>query len=231
MSYIINRMVKPISKTSRVKKAPPEERILKAAREEFVGQGLKGARMQAIADRAGVNKALLHYYFRTKEKLYAAALADIVTTIGNGLRTGLGARTEDEDLRSLLRQVVTVYVNTLQKNPEFPRFMARELLEGGTRLKEIVDLFINGFGDIPARIYAQIVREEKHGAVRRVKPLHLALNIVSMSVFAFIARPLLSIVSDRAGLKVTLDGAGFTGDRIDSIFTMVCDGIFKEKAK
>ncbi len=58
-----------------------EQKILNAAREEFINTGLKGARMQEIADRAGVNKALLHYYFRSKEKLYEAAIREVGETL------------------------------------------------------------------------------------------------------------------------------------------------------
>jgi len=177
-----------------------------------------------------VNKALLHYYFRSKERLYDAALADIVTTIGNRLRAELGTPGNNENLRSLLRQVVTVYVRTLQKNPDFPRFMVRELIEGGTRLKEIVAMFVGSFGDIPARIYSQILKEQKHGTVRSFKPLHLAVNIVSMSVFPFIARPMLAAIGTRTGIPIALDGEDFVNDRIETIVSMTCDGIFKETA-
>ncbi|HLP43493.1 MAG TPA: helix-turn-helix domain-containing protein, partial [Fibrobacteria bacterium] len=62
-----------------------EKRILVAARKEFVAKGLDGARMQAIATSAGVNKALLHYYFRGKDRLYRTVLADTMRTVWNAL--------------------------------------------------------------------------------------------------------------------------------------------------
>ena len=69
------------------KSTPPEsevsaqEKILDAARAEFIAKGFKSARMQAIAKSAGVNHALLHYYFRSKEKLYDAAVRETVRTV------------------------------------------------------------------------------------------------------------------------------------------------------
>jgi len=220
-------MVKPSNKTIRSKNASAEERILRAAREVFIECGLAGTRMQTIADRAGANKALLHYYFRSKERLYEAVLENILTTIGSALRSQLPQGKEINDLRGLLRQIITVYINTFRSNPDFPRFMIREFADGGTHLPGIVNLFISGFGDIPRRIYGLLQKEALRGRMRTVVPLHIVLNIVGMCVFTFIAQPVLAIVDKKTSLHLTFDDAFFT-DRINAIVTMACDGIFKE---
>ena len=62
-------------------KVETEKIIIKAAHEVFIEKGLQGARMQEIADRAGINKALLHYYFRSKDKLFDAVFQDIIKEI------------------------------------------------------------------------------------------------------------------------------------------------------
>jgi len=220
-------MVKPSDKTIRSKNGSAEERILHAARQVFIERGLGGARMQTIADRAGANKALLHYYFRSKERLYEAVLENILTTIGSALRKQLPPGRKISDLRGLLRQIITVYINTFRANPDFPRFMIREFADGGAHLPRIVNQFISGFGDIPRRIYTLLQKESLLGKMRTIVPVHIALNIVGMCVFTFIARPVLAIVDERTSLNLKFDDR-FFADRINAIVTMACDGIFKE---
>jgi TetR/AcrR family transcriptional regulator len=221
-------MVKPFNKTIQSKNGSAEERILRAAREVFIERGLGGARMQTIADRAGANKALLHYYFRSKEQLYEAVFENILTTIGSALRSQLPPHDREiNDLRGLLRQIVTVYINTFRANPDFPRFMIREFADGGAHLPGIVNLFISGFGDIPRRIYGLMQKEAGLGHMRTIVPVHIALNIVGMCVFTFIARPVLAVANKKTSLNLKFDDE-FFNDRINAIVTMACDGIFKE---
>lgn len=221
-------MVKPISKTNRSKKDSTERKILDAAREEFVDQGLKGARMQAIADRAQVNKALLHYYFRTKEKLYDAVLRNILETVWSVLRDKLSRGGQTDDIRTLLRQIVTVYIKTLEENRDFPRIMLREIAEGGTRLPLLIENFIQSFGEIPLKINRLLQKEMRRGTIRHIEPIHVAINVLGMCVFTFFAQPILSMAGERGVLKISFDRK-FYHDRIESIVGMACDGIFRGK--
>jgi TetR/AcrR family transcriptional regulator len=221
-------MVKPSDKTIGLKNGTADGRILAAARHEFIDRGLRGARMQAIANRAKVNKALLHYYFRSKEKLYEAVLENILATIGGALREQLPPGKKVDDVRGLLRQIITAYINTFRVNPDFPRFMVRELADGGTHLPRIVNSFIDGFGDIPLRIYSLLQKEGRRGRLRPIVPVHIALNIVGMCIFTFIARPILAVVEERTSLHLSFDDR-FFDDRINAIVAMACDGIFKKE--
>jgi AcrR family transcriptional regulator len=219
-------MVKPTDVTIQPNPDSSELRILAAAREEFIGRGLRGARMQSIADRAGVNKALVHYYFRSKEKLYDAVLQDTMRTIVGALQRELPPDTEETDLRTLLRRIVTAYITTFQSNPNFPRFIIRELADGGTRLPGLIDAGIMTAGVFPRRIHALLIAGMEQGTIRKIKPVHFLLNLLGMSIFTFIARPILTLVNKRAPLGIAFDDAFFT-DRIDSIVDLAC-GIFKE---
>jgi TetR/AcrR family transcriptional regulator len=223
-------MVKLHDKTIRLKKDSAEERILCAARQVFIERGLAGARMQMIADRAGVNKALLHYYFRSKERLYDAALEKILTTIGSALRKQLPQDNRIQDARGLLRRIITVYIGTLRANPDFPRFIMREFADGGSHLPRIADVFISGFGDIPQRIYTLLRKEPLREPFRTVVPVHIALNIVGMCIFTFMARPILDAIKGVTPFNLKFDDT-FFNDRIDTIVAMACDGIFKEHRK
>ncbi|MBN1129584.1 MAG: helix-turn-helix transcriptional regulator [Chitinispirillaceae bacterium] len=220
-------MVKPDKKTIRLKNASSESLILSAARAEFIDHGLRGARMQAIADRGRVNKALLHYYFRSKEKLYEAVLQDMMHTLLGAVRQQLPHEGGKDDLRSLLRLVVTTYIKTLQQNPDFPRFILREIVEGGAHLPIMVNELISSFGDIPLRIQRLLVAQRTLGGIRKVDPVHIALNILGMCIFTFIARPIVGAVNERLDLGIRFDD-GFFNQRIEAILDMAFNGLFKE---
>ncbi|NTW33144.1 MAG: TetR/AcrR family transcriptional regulator, partial [Bacteroidetes bacterium] len=101
-----------------------EKLILKAAKKVFIDKGFDGARMQEIADLAGINKALLHYYFRSKEKMFDAVFEDVfmqflpeVTEVMNSEIT----------LFDKIKTFVDVYITALLKNPHIPIFVLHEL--------------------------------------------------------------------------------------------------------
>jgi TetR/AcrR family transcriptional regulator len=221
-------MVKRNDKTIRLKPLSPETSILSAARAEFIEHGLRGARMQAIADRCNVNKALLHYYFRTKERLYEAVLQDMMQTLLGAVRKQLLLEGGEDDLRSLLRLVVTTYIKTLQQNPEFPRFILREIVEGGAHLPVMVNELVSSFGDVPLRIHRLLLAHFKQGTIRQVDPVQFALNVLGMCIFTFIARPIVGAVNERVNLGVRFDDA-FFDQRIEAILDMVFNGLFKEQ--
>jgi AcrR family transcriptional regulator len=218
-------MVKPFAQKDTGADDSAEKKILAAARVEFIVHGLRGARMQEIADRARANKALLHYYFRSKEKLYEAVIADIVRTVGSGVREQLAQEKKDGDLRFLLRQIVTGYITVFRKNPDIPRFIMREIVDGGTHLEAIFMMIATSFGDIPVRIYGHLISEGRAGRLRKIPPIHIALNLIGMSIFVFMARPIIDVMDTKLKLNLKFDDE-FYQQRIDAIVVMACDGMF-----
>ncbi|MBN1607852.1 MAG: TetR/AcrR family transcriptional regulator, partial [Polyangiaceae bacterium] len=93
-----------------------EEKILLAAMEEFNRKGVYGARMQAIADRADVNKALLHYYFRSKERLYLRVLERILVPFSRRLEVMFDGLNQD-DFAGAVRCIVSLIVDSTQAQP------------------------------------------------------------------------------------------------------------------
>ena len=104
-------------------KSSTEELILAAAQAVFLEKGLAGARMQEIADRAGINKALLHYYFRSKEKLSVLIINRAVGELLPRLMTILET---DYDLFEKIRQLAREYVTFLSHNSFLPLFIVNE---------------------------------------------------------------------------------------------------------
>jgi len=169
------------------KKDSTEDKILEAAKNVFVTKGMDGARMQEIADEAGINKALLHYYFRSKEKLFEAIFSKIIQFAFPEISRIVQS---EEPVVSKIEQVVNAYIDLLIKHPFIPAFIMKELNRDPSGLFKMVLKF--GFN--PQAIFDQIQRSMDRGEIIQMKPIHLTANIVSMCVFPFAARPVLSFV-------------------------------------
>lgn len=160
-----------------------EKRILEAARMVFIRKGYNGARMQEIADEAGINKASLHYYFRSKDRLFAEifkqAFSSMVPVVNQILF-------EEGEFEEKLTTLVRHYTKLLMENPYLPQFILSETArdpEGLTRL-------FNEAGIKPDQFIPQFIRQFGHLVPEGTDPRHLLLNILSMSIFPFAARPL-----------------------------------------
>jgi AcrR family transcriptional regulator len=201
-----------------------ERRILAAARKEFIAKGLDGARMQSVATQAGVNKALLHYYFRSKEKLYQKVLEDTLETVWAKLAGEFRSRSADAGLEPLLRTVVTTYVRTLAANPEFPLFMFREMASGGAAFREGIPELMRRFQDVPAAIAGALKDETAAGKIKRTPPVHFFMNMMGMTVATFLLMPMIQKLGPAFGVKIDF-GEAFLEDRIQSITDTLLHGI------
>ncbi len=169
------------------KKDSTEYKILEAAKNVFVAKGMEGARMQEIADEAGINKALLHYYFRSKERLFEAIFSEIIKYAFPKLTKVLHS---DSDITSKIEQFVDAYLNILIKHPFIPGFVMKELNRDPSGLFKLV----TKFGIDPQPVFKNIKEAMDKGEIVQMDPRHLAINIISMCVFPFAVRPILSFV-------------------------------------
>src|SRR5690606_202556 len=110
-----------------------EQKIVEAAKQVFLEKGMAGARMQDIADRAGINKALLHYYFRSKEKLFEIIFEEAAGTFIPPLNEVFS---QTDDLFLMIRHFVATYINTIGENPYIPAFVAHEINQNPDRILE-----------------------------------------------------------------------------------------------
>ena len=168
-------------------KPDTEQQILEAARAVFIRKGLEGARMQEIADKAGINKALLHYYFRSKEKLFnhifENALAGVFEVINQSIH-------EEGDIFSFIETFVDHYLTILKENPFIPNFIFNEISSHPERvslLSRKIKLNIPEF----IRMMERNIAQKK---IIPVSPEHLIIDLLGMCVFPYVARPLLEEV-------------------------------------
>lgn len=163
-----------------------EQKIIATARRIFLERGLDGARMQDIADEAGINKALLHYYFRSKEKLFEI--------IFNEQRKKFKAVIDpviksDLSIIEKIKKIIDNQTDVILENPKMPLFMMTEIAKNPGLL-----LSIPRTEDEmePFKMFMkQIKQEGKEGKIREVTPEFLWMNILSLNMFPFVGMPLL----------------------------------------
>ena len=181
---------------SRSRDKDTEQQILDAARTVFLRRGTAGARMQEIAREAGVNQALLHYYFGSKERLSAAVFQQIASRIFPALVQTLAA---DISLDEKIDALTGVYLDNLSQNPFVPGYLISELHHHPERVRA---LLADAIGADPKsvlppllkKLEKQIDERVRAGTMRRIQPQHLVINVVSLCIFPFAARPMLTIV-------------------------------------
>ena len=164
-----------------------ENQILVAAREVFILKGFEGARMQEIADRAGINKALLHYYFRSKENLFDAIFSEVASRLFPAVRQLFESELAIKEKISFF---VKIYLNMLHENPYVPGFVINTLNTNPERfLKHIINSGLN-----PMLLQQQIDEEVSRGLIRNLRAEHLLVNILGLCVFPYLARPIIQNV-------------------------------------
>lgn len=181
-----------------------EQRILDAAHAVFLRRGTAGARTQEIAKEAGVNSALLHYYFRTKERLAEAVFARAASQLMPAVIRVLGSEVE---LEEKVEQVIDIELRQLLRTPYLPGYILSELTHHPERAAQ---LFSAATGmaapDIGARVFkvlrAQINQRVKAGRLHPIAPEQFVINLLALCVFPFAARPMVMAL-------VGLDQAGF----------------------
>ena len=165
-----------------------EDKILDAATDIFLKKGMEGARMQEIADKASINKALLHYYFRSKEKLFDAILSKIL-----GLAFPQIGQIFFSEMPFLEKvgKVIDIYITLLLKHPDLPAFLIKEMNRESSLLFQFIEK--QAFSVQP--FMKNIQEAMDRGEIIKTRPEHLVVNVVGLCVFPFAARPMIKHVA------------------------------------
>lgn len=170
---------------------PEESRaaILQAATREFATHGVAGARTDAIAREARVNKALLYYYFKDKETLYGAVLDDAFA----GLKAAV-FRVLDSELppRGKILAYAGAYFDHIASNQLYPRLMQREMMRAREGQSPHIDKIIKQYiQPIFLRVSEVLSEGIASGEFRPVNPAHFVPSIIAMIVFYFSSAPMM----------------------------------------
>lgn len=166
-----------------------EKKILLAAKKVFHEKGFDGARMQEIADVAGINKSLLHYYFRSKENLFNAVFLEALREIFSRLFTIAG---KENSLEEKVRLIFRNYIGFLQENSYIPGFVLSEIRNNPQHLGEI----FKKAGISPKLLYEKMRESITDEKIEGIGYKSFVINILSLSIFPFAARPLLQVIFD-----------------------------------
>jgi AcrR family transcriptional regulator len=170
---------------TKTKDTNTEHIILDAAKRVFQNKGMDGARMQEIADEAKINKAMLHYYYRSKQLLFEAVFKNAFALLAPQLNTILN---DDSSVETKIRSFTSNYISFIIKHPYLPTFIIQELNRNPDFILKMKGN--KGFPNIE-KFKKQVVVEVKKGILKPIKGAQLFINIMALNVFPFVAAPLI----------------------------------------
>ena len=167
--------------------------ILKAAEELFLEQGFEQTTTKQIAQRAGCNQALLHYYYRTKDNLFVQIFEEKAKFIATHF---LDINSTAQTLEERISQMVELHFELFRKNPRLVPFLLKEVLSDPVRVAPILDKIKQYMVKIFGKIDEALHEEIEKGAARPVSTLNVILTLVSLDMAPFIIAPVLQRVLD-----------------------------------
>jgi AcrR family transcriptional regulator len=171
-----------------------EAQILRAAQRVFVRRGTAGARMQEIAEEAGVNQALLHYYFRSKDRLAEAVFREAA---GRLIPAALRVMESGATLEEKIEQFVQLYIDAVRQTPFLPGYVLAEIHHHPERFAALIESAggqaVQVAGALRERLRAQLDAAAAAGTMRAIEPEQFIVNLLGLSVVPFIARPMLRL--------------------------------------
>ncbi|MEX0986380.1 MAG: TetR/AcrR family transcriptional regulator [Bacteroidales bacterium] len=163
-----------------------ELKILEAAEKVFYRKGKHGTSMQDIADEAGITRTSLNYYYRTKDKLFEAvfrnAMTQFVPKLAELINSGV-------NFTEYLSKMVEVVIDIMLDKPQIPVFVLQELTSNPDRVPQLItELGLNSV------VVSGIIKKDSTFRDLQVNPVHLIINVLSLCIFPFAAKPMLVTV-------------------------------------
>lgn len=191
LTTFVNHLVKPDSQTEKLTMTSikndkdTEGKILEAAKNVFHQKGMDGTRMQEIADQAGINKAMLHYYYRSKQMLFEAVFHNAFALLAPQLNKILN---DDSSIEEKVRNFTHDYISFISKHPYLPNFIISELNRNPQFFEKIQKS--DAFPTIE-KFKTQVALEVENGILKPIDGDQLFINIFSLNLFPFVATPLI----------------------------------------
>ena len=165
-----------------------EQKILEAAQEVFLNKGMEGSRMQEIADEAGINKALLHYYFRSKEKLFMEV---IKSHVGDFIPKVFNILWEDLPIDKKIKKFADEYISFIMQNPNLPWFFINVLHQNPEMILSVIKIAdALNIEDLQKLLNAEM----RKGVIKKVEAHHFIITLFSLCIFPSISGPLLKLI-------------------------------------
>ena len=165
-----------------------ETRILQAAEKEFFEKGYIGARTTSIAEAAGVTHTMLHYYFRTKDKLFEQIVSKKINMLGDIILSAIGDN--NLPLEDRIRQGVERHFDFISANRDLPRFIVNEVFSHPERIEILKTSIQNIVNDLLNNLQQEIDEYAAKGLCQQANARMILIDIVSLNVFSFMAAPI-----------------------------------------
>lgn len=165
-----------------------EEKILAAAEKEFFEKGYAGARTASIAEAAGVTHAMLHYYFRTKDKLFDRIVESKIGMLRDIMLGSVGD--PSIPLFEKLKMAIEQHLDFIAANPGLPQFMINEVFGRPDKMPIVIEKMKRHTPLMVESLQHQIDEYAQRGLCRSVDAATLILDIVSLNIFPFTAMPM-----------------------------------------
>lgn len=195
-----------------------KQRILTSALQEFSALGFSGARMDKIAQHAEINKAMLFYYFSSKENLYQEVLKHTIKKVVPKIRNIVLLERNPE---GFLEKLPGIYIRFFAQNQDFVKMIAFDFVQRTEMITKTFEETIGkGFHQGPQLLLKKIETWYKKGKITEKEPLQFMINIISLCLFAFIARPIIEAL-----FNTDIGHESFYENRIDSVVNILKQGM------
>ena len=167
-----------------------EKIILQAAEEEFLLKGFAGARTTEIAQKAGVNHAMLHYYFNTKEQLFEQVMAEKMALF----RDSVTSVFEQSDMPVLeqIKEAMSRHFDFVRQNPLLPRFIINEISVRPEYMESLRNKILPLAGSVFSKLQQSLDAASARGGICQIDARTLLIDVISMNLFVFIAHPIVT---------------------------------------
>lgn len=162
-----------------------------AAKTVFQAKGMNGARMQEIADEAGINKAMLHYYYRSKENLFEAVFNSAFSLLTPQLSAILN---DDSSIEDKIKNFTFNYITFMLKHPYLPNFIIQEVNRKEDFILKLKENL--GFPNLD-KFKVKVEDEIKQGILNPIEADQLFVNIIALSIFPFLGKPLIKAFANQ----------------------------------
>lgn len=163
-----------------------QDKIKEAARKLFTSNGFAAVTTRDIAAEAGINQALLHYYFRSKEKLFEIIMLENLNRFVAGVRAIIND--EQTTLEQKIEILIATYIDNLSKEPELPLFIVNQIKSNPDDLLKklrIESAVKNSY------LLKQLRTSDYSNLLKSLNPLHIVINLVGLTVAPFLMAPIL----------------------------------------
>jgi AcrR family transcriptional regulator len=173
-----------------------EEKIKSAAKKLFTQKGFAAVKTRDIAKEAGINLALLNYYFRSKQKLFDIIMLENFRKFIHGI--SLEIFDEKATIQQKIEKVTEAYIDFLLANPDLPLFILNEIRGNPSSISETINAEV-----APMRSYffKQLQQAGKTSKRPVIDPFHFIANLIGLTVFPFVGKPILQRVTNVSDKK------------------------------